>query len=60
IGLHGPNKVLHKLGTSNLVKIINAQGILPTRNFRTGFFEGAEKISGERMAETILKSEEGC
>ncbi|MHB8909957.1 MAG: aldehyde ferredoxin oxidoreductase family protein [Syntrophales bacterium] len=60
IGQHGPNKVLHALGTSNLVKIINAQGILPTRNFRTGFFEGAEKISGERMAETILKSEEGC
>ena len=60
IGRHGPNKVLHKLGTSNLVMAINNQGILPTRNFRTGFFEGAAKISGERMAETILKSEEGC
>ncbi len=60
IGRHGPNKVLRKLGTSNLVQVINSQGILPTRNFRTGFFEGADKISGERMAETILKSEEGC
>jgi len=60
IGSHGPNKVLHKLGTSNLVMAINNQGILPTRNFRDGSFEGAEKLSGERMAETILKSEEGC
>jgi aldehyde:ferredoxin oxidoreductase len=60
IGRHGPNKTLHKLGTSNLVHVINNQGILPTSNFRTGFFEGAEKISGERMAETILKSGEGC
>jgi aldehyde:ferredoxin oxidoreductase len=60
IGQHGPNKTLHNLGTSNLINIVNNQGILPTRNFRTGFFEGAEKISGERMAETILKSGEGC
>jgi aldehyde:ferredoxin oxidoreductase len=60
IGRHGPNMVLHKLGTSNLVMAINNQGILPTRNFRTGFFEKAESISGERMAETILKREEGC
>ena len=60
IGRHGPNMLLRMLGTSNLVQVINSQGILPTRNFRTGFFEGADKISGERMAETILKSEEGC
>ncbi len=57
---HGPNKVLRKLGTPNLLMALNTQGILPTRNFRTGFYEGAEKISGEKMAETILKSEEGC
>ena len=60
IGRHGPNRVLHALGTSNLVQVINSQGILPTRNFRTGFFEGASQISGEKMAETILKSQEGC
>ena len=60
IGRHGPNMVLHKLGTSNLVNAINNQGILPTRNFRTGYFEKAEMISGEKMAETILKREEGC
>ena len=60
IGRHGPNRVLRALGTSNLVQVINSQGILPTRNFRTGFFEGASQISGEKMAETILKSQEGC
>ncbi len=60
IGQHGPNKVLRKLGTPNLVMALNTQGILPTRNFRTGFFTGAEQISGEKMAETILKTEEGC
>ncbi|MCX5822712.1 MAG: aldehyde ferredoxin oxidoreductase family protein [Deltaproteobacteria bacterium] len=60
IGQHGPSKVLRKLGTSQFVMSLNTQGILPTRNFRTGFFEGAEKISGERMTETILKREEGC
>lgn len=60
IGQHGPNKVLRKLGTPNLVMALNTQGILPTRNFQEGAFEGAEKISGEKMTETILRSEEGC
>jgi aldehyde:ferredoxin oxidoreductase len=60
IGQHGPNKVLHKMGTSNLIIPLNNQGILPTHNFRTGFFEGAEKISGEQMVATILKGEKSC
>jgi len=60
IGQHGPNKVLHKMGTSNLIIPLNNQGILPTHNFRTGFFEGAEKISGEQMTATILTGEESC
>jgi aldehyde:ferredoxin oxidoreductase len=60
ISQYGPNKVLRKMGTPNLVMALNTQGILPTRNFHTGVFEGAEKISGEAMTETILKTEEGC
>ena len=60
INTHGPNKVLRKMGTPNLVMPLNTQGILPTRNFHTGVFEGAEKISGEKMTETILRTEEGC
>ena len=57
-------EALPKYGTAVLVNIINKAGIFPTRNFRTGVFEGAEKISGERMAETILdvkkSREEAC
>jgi aldehyde:ferredoxin oxidoreductase len=56
----GPSKTMRNLGTPNLVMALNTQGILPTKNFITGVFEGAEKISGERMKETIIKSEEGC
>jgi aldehyde:ferredoxin oxidoreductase len=47
-------------GTSVLVNIINESGILCTRNFQTGVFEGAESISGETIAETILKRKRGC
>ncbi len=60
IAEHGPNKVLRKLGTANLVVPLNNQGILPTRNFRTGCFEGAQKISGEQLAETFLATDESC
>jgi len=44
-------------GTAVLVNIINAHGIFPTRNFQTGVFPGAEKISGEKLAETLLVKE---
>lgn len=56
----GPSKAMRNLGTPNLVMPLNTAGILPTKNFHTGVFEGVEKISGERMKETILKAEEGC
>lgn len=55
---------LPKLGTAILVNIINNAGLFPTRNFRTGVFEGAEKISGETLAEKYLDKnksrEEAC
>ena len=35
------------------INVLNQAGGLPTRNFREGVFEGAEKISGEHMAEVI-------
>jgi aldehyde:ferredoxin oxidoreductase len=47
-------------GTTVLVNIINASGILPTRNFNEGVFEGAEKISGETIAEDILVRNRAC
>jgi len=42
---------LNAYGTAVLINIINEAGGLPTRNFRSGTFEGAAKISGERIAE---------
>jgi aldehyde:ferredoxin oxidoreductase len=38
-------------GTNVLTNVINEAGAYPTRNFSTGQFEGAGKISGEALAE---------
>lgn len=51
---------LGALGTPVLVNIINQAGSLPTRNSQTGTFEGAEAISGEKLASTYLKRNKGC
>ncbi|WP_313347074.1 aldehyde ferredoxin oxidoreductase family protein [Sedimentibacter sp.] len=51
---------LYLYGTAASVMSNHKAGMLPTRNFSEGTFEGAEKISGETMAETILKKREGC
>ncbi len=48
------SQALPKYGTAVLVNIINQHGLFPTRNFKTGVFEGAEKISGERLAEEYV------
>lgn len=48
---------LNSFGTAILINILNEAGGLPTRNFSSGQFEGAAKISGERIAEVI---EERC
>jgi aldehyde:ferredoxin oxidoreductase len=51
-------------GTNILVNILNEAGGLPTRNFTTGKFSGADKISGETMHDTIVarggKPRHGC
>ncbi len=47
-----PKGGLNTYGTAILVNIINEAGALPTRNFRSGRFEGAAKISGEAIFET--------
>jgi aldehyde:ferredoxin oxidoreductase len=55
---------LPSFGTAILVNLINEAGALPTKNFRSGRFEHAADISGERMAEMIVKRggvvKEGC
>ncbi len=50
----------HDYGTARGVEALNANGVLPTRNFREGQFEGASAISGPTMAETILVKRGHC
>jgi aldehyde:ferredoxin oxidoreductase len=48
------------LGTAEIVRSQNKAGGLPTRNWSSGSFEGAEDISGQRMHETIHKGRDTC
>lgn len=43
------------IGTPVLVMMINSFACFPTKNYSLGQFEGAEKISGEYMAEVMKK-----
>ena len=47
-------------GTAVLVNIINEHGALPTNNFQQSYFDKAEAISGETLAEKYLKRKEPC
>jgi aldehyde:ferredoxin oxidoreductase len=51
---------LQRNGTDNGLLGLNISGGLPTRNFQEGFFEGAEKITGETMTNTILVDRDTC
>ncbi|MBW2622978.1 MAG: aldehyde ferredoxin oxidoreductase family protein [Deltaproteobacteria bacterium] len=51
---------MHELGTAGGLTGLSAMGALPTRNFQDGQFEGAEKIGGETMRDTILIDRDGC
>ncbi|MCL4533925.1 MAG: aldehyde ferredoxin oxidoreductase [Bacteroidetes bacterium] len=46
-------------GTSVLINIMNEAGGLPTRNFSSGRFEGASKVSGEMINELATKVRKG-
>ncbi len=46
---------LNSYGTAVLINILNEAGGLPTRNFSSGEFDGASKISGEALAEAAEK-----
>ncbi|MHA1972444.1 MAG: aldehyde ferredoxin oxidoreductase family protein [Candidatus Hodarchaeales archaeon] len=50
----------HEIGTVMWVKMSNEAGFLPTRNFQSGVFEGAEAISGERMRDEFVIGHTAC
>jgi len=51
---------MHDHGTDGGLIGLNEAGALPTRNFQEGCFEGAEKITGETMTNTILVGRDNC
>ncbi len=53
-------KGLQDYGTASVVAFQNSIGTLPTYNYSSGYFEKADDISGEKMADTILKENDTC
>jgi len=51
---------LPNYGTAVLVNVINEIGALPTMNFRRGYFEDADAISGEAIRERIFEKRVAC
>ncbi|MFZ5646449.1 MAG: aldehyde ferredoxin oxidoreductase family protein [Bacillota bacterium] len=51
---------LPEFGTPVLVNLFNELGALPAFNFQKSQFEGAYKISGETIAETVTVKKGGC
>ncbi len=52
---HPQTTVYADYGTAAMTKMCNGFGALPTRNFSSGRFEAADRISGERMRQVLLE-----
>lgn len=53
-------KIWPDLGTTSLVRPMQRAGILATRNFDFGRFDGYEKFSGETLKERFVVKHSGC
>ena len=51
---------LRALGTASLVNIINSVGSLPTKNWQEAYYDKAEDVSGEALAEKYLVKAGAC
>jgi aldehyde:ferredoxin oxidoreductase len=51
---------LQEKGTPGLVSGLNAGGILPTRNFREGAFEGVDRLAWEAYEKELLSARRSC
>jgi aldehyde:ferredoxin oxidoreductase len=51
---------LPKMGTAGLVSSMQMRGILSTKNYKYGKFDGFEKVSGEVLAENYNIVNKGC
>ncbi|MBA7661486.1 putative oxidoreductase YdhV [subsurface metagenome] len=54
------NKGMHDFGTARVVAVLNPVGGLPTLNFKLGSIEGANKIDGQAMLDTIFVKRRAC
>ena len=52
--------VLHDMGTASIADYMDYLGEMPKRYFQTDVFEGATKVSGASVAETILAGVSAC
>lgn len=57
---HPQTKIYTDYGTAAMTRMSNGFGGLPTRNFSSGQFEGAERISGEFMRQQLLERDGEC
>lgn len=53
-------RAMRDLGTASIVRNLNRNGGLPTCNFQNGSFEGADRITGQAMRDTILVRRRSC
>ncbi len=60
VGLRERWANFHEHGTGGGIVQMDEVGRLPTRNFREGKFEGAEKIAGTTMTERFLIDRDTC
>lgn len=51
---------LREYGTAYVPEVTNELGVLPTRNFKTGVFEGVDGITGEVLKEKYLVNVKPC
>jgi aldehyde:ferredoxin oxidoreductase len=51
---------LREYGTAYVPQVTNELGILPTRNFQTGQFEGVNSIDGVALKESYLRKHKPC
>jgi aldehyde:ferredoxin oxidoreductase len=49
-----------RMGTTRILMMANEAGFLPTRNYTSGVYEDASKVSGERLAEEYNVKNRGC
>ncbi len=54
------SRVLHELGTGSATDYFEYLGSMPKKYYHAGVFEGAGKVSGATMAETILAGTSAC